>query len=354
MTPGPALTDMRVSRLQAAILGHVGRYKGWVALDQGHLARWFGVKRPSVNAAVAALVDLGYVERLTQAQTGDTFCLYKIVIDASDGTDTTREACQPEPDTPSTGGVSAPDEHPCQPEPDTGVSHGLTPSGGVVHSSRADLDLTRSTRSPPPPPSRRKRRDRGARERDDSQIGREVDQLLGGLSTTPGGSEVVTHLLDPILRRRRILAPDPAAVVANLASWATQFPVAALKAAAHRVLEERHSAVTEEHIVGALRAVHANVGRAAPIDRPAAPAVAADGFVTITERDHPSEFAGWLAYYEAQSRMGRSARDGRGAHYLVTLGRKYGALRVPSLTPPPPPASLPTAAAAAPAGTTVH
>jgi hypothetical protein len=37
MTPGPALTDMRLNRLAVGILGHIGRYKGWVALDQGQL-----------------------------------------------------------------------------------------------------------------------------------------------------------------------------------------------------------------------------------------------------------------------------------------------------------------------------
>jgi hypothetical protein len=97
-----------------------------------------------------------------------------------------------------------------------------------------------------------------------------------------GCQEVVDHLLGPILRRRELMAPDPVDVVVNIARWAAQLPPEALKAAAHRVLEERHSAVTEESIVAAIRAVHTDVGLKVPLDRPAAPAAAADGLMSIT------------------------------------------------------------------------
>jgi hypothetical protein len=332
---------MRLSRLQVAILGHIGRFKGWVALDQGHLARWFGVKRPSLNAAVKGVVSLGYVEQLTQAQTGDPFCLYRIVIEESDATAANAVACQSQPDTPQGKEVSAPGEHTCQRQPDTGVSASLTPTEAVVYSSRADLDLTRSTRSLSPQPPKRAKRARGASGRDST----EVEHLLAPLRAEPNWAHAVDLLIEPIVRQRKILAPDPADLLRRTTGWAADLPIATLRAAAYRLLEERHSAVTEESIVAAVRGVQRDAGLQQTRDRPAAPAVEADGLLMITERDQPEAFAAWLAHYEAQDGTA-SLEDGRRLRHVVTLASKHRALRVPSPAPPAPPTHAPD--------TTVH
>jgi hypothetical protein len=69
ITPGAALTDLRLNLLQIRILGHIGRYKGWVAIDQAELAHWFGTQRPKVSTAIKKLIALGYMEGLTQSET---------------------------------------------------------------------------------------------------------------------------------------------------------------------------------------------------------------------------------------------------------------------------------------------
>lgn len=176
----------------------------------------------------------------------------------------------------------------------------------------------------PPLPPKRASRTRGARGRDQSQEGSEVASLLSVVHQAPGGEAVAEHLLAPILARRQLLAPDPAHVVAALTRWAVQFPVPALKAAAYRVLEERHSKVTEESIVAALRAVTKDVGQSPPIDRPAAPAAAADGLVTIREREHPEAYAAWMQHYKGLQHLP--------LHYATASTHRF--MREATLFPP--------------------
>jgi hypothetical protein len=214
-----------------------------------------------------------------------------------------------------------------------GASHAPDPS-----EIRQDSDLS------PPTPRVRKRRTRGASGRGSSDGG-EVDQLLAPLRTEPAWANALSLLIEPIVRQRKILAPDPADLLRRTAGWAADLPVATLRAATYRLLQERHSAVTEESIVAAVRAVQKDAGLQQTRDRPAAPAVEADGLVMITERDQPAAFRAWLAHYEAQDQAG-ALKDGRALRHIVTLASKHRALRVPSLTPPTPPTHSPD--------TTVH
>jgi biotin operon repressor len=177
-----------------------------------------------------------------------------------------------------------------------------------------------------PQPPKRAKRARGARARDETQISSEADQLLAPLRGEPDWANAVTLLIEPIARRRRVLAPDPAHALRDLAAWASRLPDSVLQAAAYRVLETRHSAVTDESILAAVRAVQREVGQAPALDRPAVPAVAADGLLTITEREHPEAFAAWIAHHRARKRK---------APYLATAER-HGFVREPTLFPPAP------------------
>ena len=81
---GRAATDMDLTGLQMRILLHLGRFNGnagWCRLNQTELARWFGVHRQAINDAIGKLVKSDYVERRTQAETGESFCHYRAKID---------------------------------------------------------------------------------------------------------------------------------------------------------------------------------------------------------------------------------------------------------------------------------
>src|SRR5262245_14442851 len=72
---GRAATDLCLTPLQLRLLLVVGRYTGWVALDQQRLADQLGVRRQAVSTALSALADgaggrAPYLERRTQAETG--------------------------------------------------------------------------------------------------------------------------------------------------------------------------------------------------------------------------------------------------------------------------------------------
>jgi hypothetical protein len=152
----------------------------------------------------------------------------------------------------------------------------------------------------------------------------------------------VAHLIEPVFRQREILAPDPAYALRQLARWAAPLPEGVLKAAAHRVLEQRHSKVTTEHVVAAVREVQKTAGMAPKLDRPAAPRVAADGKIDISEREHPEAFAAWLAHH--RDRRSRKLTNTAG------LGEAHGFFRELTLYPP----ALPTRAPPVRADTTGH
>jgi hypothetical protein len=145
----------------------------------------------------------------------------------------------------------------------------------------------------PPLPPKRAKRARRARGRDKANSVLDVDQLLAALRKEPDWSDVTSLLIEPILRQRKFLAPDPAYTLTELAKWAADLPAGVLKAARFKVLETRHSAVEGEHIVAAVRAVEEGIGRSPRLDRPGAKAVAADGQFTISEREQPEAFAAW-------------------------------------------------------------
>jgi hypothetical protein len=195
---------------------------------------------------------------------------------------------------------------------------------------------------PLPPHARRRRRDGGARERGKSNGDLDLDALIGELLNEPSWADVTRHLIEPVLRQRKLLAPDPRYTLEALAEWAAELPVSVLNAAAARVLETRYSAVESEHFVEAVRAVENGIGKPPRPGRPGANGASADGQFIISEREHPEAFAAWLAYHEALWREGKLNQ--------TTFAKTHGCLRVSSLYP----SSWTASASAAPAEMAIH
>lgn len=329
---GRTATDLRLTLVHFRVLSHLGRFnhkKGWCRLSQAGLAEMFGVGRQAINAAVRELVDWHYIEKQSQAESGESFCLYRIVIDRDEegGVSCTG-------DTPPGGGVSSTGDTPqggecrVQATPvsavgDTRVALEATPPQSPVKTTRARIDHIDHVDPRPPTPQARKRA-RGERGRDNLNSPQEVGHLLASLRTKAEWAAAVAHLIEPVLRQRQIDAPDPAYVIAEIAKWAAEaaLPETLLRAAAHRLLEARKVTVRSEHFVEAVRAVQGSIGVALTVDRPGAAAVEPDGLTTISVRKHPGAFAAWLAHY-------RERKDRK-----VELMERHGFVRVPTMHPP--------------------
>jgi hypothetical protein len=82
--PGRAVDDQRLTRIHFRILAYLGRFnsrRGWCRLSQTKLAQKFDVRRQAVNKAVGELVQWRHIEKQSQAESGESFCLYRILID---------------------------------------------------------------------------------------------------------------------------------------------------------------------------------------------------------------------------------------------------------------------------------
>jgi DNA-binding XRE family transcriptional regulator len=106
LLPGRAATDLRLSQLHFRILAHLGRFnqkKGWCRLSQIDLAQIFDVRRQSVNKAINELVEWDYLEKRSQGESGESFCLYRTLLDQPE----TTGGVSGKPDTPLNGDLSA-------------------------------------------------------------------------------------------------------------------------------------------------------------------------------------------------------------------------------------------------------
>src|SRR5262245_4862668 len=99
-------SDLNLSAIHMRTLGHLGRFnKGdaWCRLSQTDLAKMFGVSREAVNKAIKELDVWGYIEKRSQEQSGESFCLYRIKIDRQDD----EGGVSAKADTSREGGVSS-------------------------------------------------------------------------------------------------------------------------------------------------------------------------------------------------------------------------------------------------------
>ena len=99
--PGRVATDSDLSVVHFRILTHLGRFnhkKGWCRLDQAELGTMFGVRRQAICKAIGQLVENDYIQKRSQAETGQSFCLYRMKIHGSEDQGVSDRA-----DTPSHG-----------------------------------------------------------------------------------------------------------------------------------------------------------------------------------------------------------------------------------------------------------
>jgi MarR family len=80
--PGQAADDLRLNGLHFRLLAHIGRQnqkRGWLRLSQTELSDAWDCSRSRISTAVNELVVMGYVVKKSQSESGESFCLYKVV-----------------------------------------------------------------------------------------------------------------------------------------------------------------------------------------------------------------------------------------------------------------------------------
>lgn len=137
---GRAADDMRLGALHMRLLLHFGRQnsrRGWVRISQTELAERWGASRTRISMAIKDLVAWRYLRKRSQEESGESFCLYKVLLDDDDGDE---------------GGVSQGRHSPPEgvsPPGDTSVSSRDTRvSPSIEHTNRH----TAIADSPPKPP----------------------------------------------------------------------------------------------------------------------------------------------------------------------------------------------------------
>lgn len=148
---GRAADDLRLTGLHLRLLIHLGRQnnrRGWVRISQTELAERWGVSRSRISVAVNELVNWRYVRKRSQAESRESFCLYKIILD-DDG----EEGSVPDAEhSPQTGECSQGGTPPkARGVPDT--EHGCSADGtGVFRSIGHTTEEAEEAASPPKPP----------------------------------------------------------------------------------------------------------------------------------------------------------------------------------------------------------
>lgn len=278
---GQAIDDMRFGLLHFRLIGHIGKQnqrRGWLRLSQTELARTWGVSRTRLSSAVNELVEWGYVAKQNQAQTKESFCLYK-VVDADDVPEIEPAAEQPSDDggegaagvsrdgnTPPTGECSA-QETPVFRQGDTSVP--------LMDTKRNRLSPTIAVNSPPPPStSGQSGKGGGGGLRPEKTI--EADLIVDGLHEAGVSASTIETLLEPLVRRRRIDAPDPLFALLQIGQWIDgfpeKFPHEALVTAREQLLTVRRVTVKDADISDAVKAAAATALERAAIARRSLPA----------------------------------------------------------------------------------
>lgn len=137
---GRAADDMRLGALHMRLLLHLGRQnsrRGWVRVSQTEIAERWGTTRSRVCVAVNQLVKWRYLKKRDQVQSGESFCLYKVLLDDDDGDE---GGVLQEEHSPPEGGVPS-TEQGCSPHDNTSVPH-------IGHTNRE----AEKADSPPKPP----------------------------------------------------------------------------------------------------------------------------------------------------------------------------------------------------------
>lgn len=227
---GRAADDLRLGILHFRMLAHLGRQnhrRGWLRLSQSELAEAWDCSRPRLNAAIGDLVEWGYVAKRSQAQTGESFCTYKVRLDEPDDdagqiANTAKRSVQPRGHS-TDDGVSR--------IGDTGVTPTVTPvsrPGDTPHYIPARAPTTPTTTELNQP----------SHTQPDAVCVRERT-LIDELRDEGDGGHVVEHLIAPLWGSLTLGGRDAGRLLRDICEVCAEFSDAALAEAAATIKRER-------------------------------------------------------------------------------------------------------------------
>lgn len=165
---GRMADDLRLKASHFRVMAHVGRQnhrRGWLRVSQSELAERWQCHRNSINRAFNDLVAWGYLMQRTQHEAGESFCLYKVVLDGEcdDGAPPAKSPVKPPIKTsakpqgectpecaPPAGGGAHHNVHMCTLEEYTRAHWGSTPP--TIYPRAHRLSPTDEEKTLPPPP----------------------------------------------------------------------------------------------------------------------------------------------------------------------------------------------------------
>jgi len=252
---GRAADDLRLTGLHWRILAHVGRQnaeRGWIRLSQSELAETWDVHRKSIGRCIGELVAWLYIEKRAQAETHESHCHYRTLMDSDDGI-RSRPRQPADPDQPDQGECHM-DAAPPSDTGEEGVPHtcgtrAASHEAPVPHPMRhqyTDTPNIADQKVPPDPPSRGAQVDLRRIE----GVGTPVEELLAmDLGAHSVSSEtVISRLLVPVLVDKRCTVELRSyAVLADVGRRAAGLTEAELDATARRLLA-RKGKLRAEHV----------------------------------------------------------------------------------------------------------
>ncbi len=282
---GRAADDLRLGELHLRMLAHLGRQnhrRGWLRLSQKELSETWGCSRSKLNTAINELVEWHYVAKRSQAQTGESFCTYKVRLDDPED--------EPGQSANTARGSVPPAEHPPEggvfPPGNTRVPAGDTPvfpHGNTPHYIPARAPTTPTTTE----------LNQTSHTQPDAVCVRERT-LLDELREEGDGSHVVEHLIAPLWGSLTLGGRDAGRLLRDIREVCAEFSDAALAEAASTIKRERTAWPSAAQAHRACQAVQAKH--------------------LVTIRPGSTAWAAWIAHWHATGK-GVLARHYEGQGY---------------------------------------
>lgn len=256
---GRLADDLRCRETHLRIMAHVGRQnaaRGWLRVSQSELAERWSVHRMTVNKAINQLVEWGYLAKRDQQEAGESFCLYKIVLDDEavlppeartraaslpddNGGGVQSYDCTPTGDA-GEGGSDAVGLHMCSPSDCTPAVLATAPPPDGVNTTRArrHSPTLAEVKSPFTPASGGTG---GGKPGDEAGIISDKQRgWLETLAAEPHDHNVLARLIAPLLRERRFSAEAPLEELRALMALARGLPGPALDKAWDLLRDAKH------------------------------------------------------------------------------------------------------------------
>jgi DNA-binding MarR family transcriptional regulator len=317
--PARAADDLRLTLVHLRVLVYLGRVNnnnGWTELSQKATAGRWGCARVTINGAIKSLVEWGYVEKKSQAETNTALCLYRLLIDKPESS--APAAPKPEPKKKKgKGGVSSVD--------DTSQDAAVSSTGDtcvepettrVSSGDDTNIEDQRSGDLSPPKSPAGGRRGR-------AKVSSEVEEVIAAIAAdVPDDAQraVLNDFLAPLIRQRQFTAPSLEGGARALLGFITaRAPTAdELRKVRDQLLIDRIATVKPSDVESAIRTVVASrplprvlQGDAALMQR--WPAVLAE-----LEKQIGAESTQQVFSTFAVDRLERQSRTGRLIAYVST------------------------------------